>query len=502
MTTILTTFIISLALSLLLTPIIGNAGKKYGLLDIPDKRKLHTKPIPRIGGVAIFLSFMSTLLFINLFKTKLATHFIFDHQMYSFFLGGAIIFGIGLFDDFKNLSPAVKLFFQIISASAAYYGGMQINGFDLFDTTVNFGIFSYFITVFWFLLFINAVNLADGLDGLAAGLVFFVCLVMIVLLLLRDEYLIAMITVALCGSTLGFLKYNFNPATIFLGDCGSYFLGYTLAALSILGSFKSQMGAIMLIPFIALGIPLFDTLIAPIRRFIYGQRMFRPDSDHIHHRLIKMGLSHYGAVIVLYSATVLLGIMAITLVNIRDEQAGLFLVLIGVCACIIVHKLGYFKYFAINKVKGWFKDIGSEIGITKERRSFLNLQVNIIESKDILDLWDNSCIAIEEISFDMAEIYFDEITGFNKSFEESGIVWLKFGFTNFNLTKNFLKIELPLLDSKNNYLGKLCLYKDLKSEKMKENTLRRVELLKNTMIRGIETQLNKKLKKTERSVDD
>ena len=220
--------------------------------------------------------------------------------------------------------------------------------------------------------------------------------------------------------------------------------------------------------------------------------MFRPDSDHIHHRLIKMGFTHYGAVIVIYAFTIILCILSIILVNIRDEQAGLILVLICVCACIIVQKLGYFNYFALNKVKGWFKGIGSEIGITKERRSFLNLQVNIIDSKDISDLWKNACIAIEEITFDMAEIYFDESTGFHKNLNESCIVWLKYGFTNLNFTKNFLKIELPLLDNNKNYLGKLCLYKDLKTGEINDNTLRRVELLRNTVIRGIEKLLKKK----------
>jgi len=357
MTTILAVFIISLTISLVLTPFITKVGIRYGLLDMPNERKIHKFPVPRIGGIAIFSSFISTLIIINLFNSSIISLFSINHQMLSFLLGGIIVFGIGIYDDIKSLRASVKLFFQILGASIAFSGGLQIDGFDIFSTTVSFGLFSYFITVFWFLLFINAVNLADGLDGLAAGIVFFACLVMIILLIIRGEYLVAMITAVLGGATLGFLKYNFNPASIYLGDGGSYFLGYTIAALSIMGSFKSQVSAVMLLPLVALGVPLFDTLIAPIRRFVYGNKLFRPDSDHIHHRLIKKGLTHYGAVIVIYATTFILCLLALILVNIRDEQAGLILIMLGFCAFIIIQKLGYFEYFAVNKIMTWLRGI-------------------------------------------------------------------------------------------------------------------------------------------------
>jgi len=492
MTTLLTIFIISLFSSLILTPVARYIGNNFGLVDIPDDRKVHTTPIPRIGGLAIILSFIISLLIINLFDTTVISLFVLDYKMYTFLLGAFIVFGIGLFDDFRNLGPTEKLLFQIIAASTAFYGGIQINGFHLFGTSIEFGIFSYFITVFWFLLFINAVNLADGLDGLAAGIVLFVCLIMVVLLTMRQMYLIAMITAALGGSTLGFLRYNFNPASIFLGDGGSYFLGYTLAALSIMGAFKSQISAIMLIPFIALGVPLFDTLIAPIRRFVYGQNMFRPDSDHIHHRLIKKRLSHHGAVIVIYAATFILFILAIILVNIRNEQIGLFLILVGICAFIVVQKLGYFEYFAVDKVVGWFRDVGDEIGISNERRSFLSQQVNICNSENLSDLWKNTCIALERLTFDMAEIHYNELTGLKPVENGLELSWLKDSFTSLNITKSFFKLELPLLNINNDHLGTLFLYKDLKAGSMDAFTLRRVELLRRTLIRSIEKLISEK----------
>ena len=167
-------------------------------------------------------------------------------------------------------------------------GGLK---FDMFGMGLEFGVFSYLITLFWFILFINAVNLADGLDGLAGGIICFVASVMVILSILNDNYVVAMMFTALSGSVLGFLRYNFNPASIFLGDGGSYFLGYMIAALSILGNVKHQVGAATMIPILALGVPLFDTILSPLRRFVKGRKMFHPDDGHVHHRLIRMGFS-------------------------------------------------------------------------------------------------------------------------------------------------------------------------------------------------------------------
>ncbi|MFC1859661.1 MraY family glycosyltransferase [Thermodesulfobacteriota bacterium] len=410
MTTILTIFSASLILSLLLTPLVGKLGIKFGAIDIPRDRKVQKRSIPRTGGLAVFLSFVLALILSQFIKTNISGLLILDRQNIFLFIGAIICFGTGLFDDFKRLGPAIKFLFQTLGASVAFYGGIQIGGINLFGIDIQPGLFSYFFTVFWFVLFINAVNLVDGLDGLAGGVVVFASTVMVILSVLREDYLTALFFSALGGSVLGFLRYNFNPATIFLGDGGSYFLGYAVAGFSILGSVKTQVGAAMLIPLIALGVPLFDTILSPIRRWVRGRQMFQPDSDHVHHRLVEMGMTAQKAVWIIYATTFFLCVMAVIFINIRDERAGLFLIVLGVGGIIFVRKLGYLEYFGTDKVYGWFKDVSDATGFSHDRRSFLNIQMEIAQSESIEELWSNASLAFKKLGFDMAEMSVKAIT--------------------------------------------------------------------------------------------
>ena len=326
MTTILFTFILALGLSLLLTPLAKKLGIKLGAMDMPSDRKMHHSPIPRTGGLAIFVAAMVTVGLTWLLKTSVSELMVIDGKVLFFLAGAVVVFGTGLFDDFHRLGPWMKFAFQIIGASLAFAGGVNVGGFSLFGMHIHLGVLNYGLTVFWFLLFINAVNLVDGLAG---GIVVFASLVMVLLSILRQEFVIALYFAIISGSVLGFLRYNFNPASIFLGDGGSYFLGYAIAGLSIMGSAKSQMGAAIAIPILALGVPLFDTILSPLRRFVRGHRMFSPDSGHIHHKLIRMGLTTKKAVWTVYSITALLCLAAIIVTNLRDEPAGLFLIILG-----------------------------------------------------------------------------------------------------------------------------------------------------------------------------
>ena len=329
MTTLLFTFFLSCFLSLILTPLCAKIGVKAGAVDMPGGRKIHTGATPRTGGIALFLSFNMALFIVGLFQTKVASLLILDQKFIYFLIGAAICFFIGIIDDFYSLRPKIKLLFQIVAASVAYFGGIRIGSFELFGMAVDFGPFGYFFTVFWFVLFINAINLIDGLDGLAAGLVFFTAAVMVFLAIFGKNYRMAMLFSILAGINLGFLRYNFNPATVFMGDAGSYFLGFTIAGLSIMGSLKSQVGAITMIPLLSLGVPLFDTIVSPLRRFIMGKKLFSPDDEHVHHRMLKLGFSVKNAVLLIYVITIFLCAIAIVLVNIRNERAGLFLIILG-----------------------------------------------------------------------------------------------------------------------------------------------------------------------------
>ncbi len=483
MTTILATFCVALVLSLILTPLAGRLGIRFGAMDEPAERKVHVKPIPRTGGLAIFVVFVLTLVISSLFNTNISNLLELDRQIIFFFGGAIICFGIGLFDDFRRLGPKVKFSFQITAATVAYWGGIHIGGFNLFAVYIKVGLFSYLITVLWFILFINAVNLVDGLDGLAGGIVVFASVIMVILCILREDYLTALFFTALGGTALGFLRYNFNPATVFLGDGGSYFLGYAVAGLSIMGSVKSQVGAAMLIPLLALGIPLFDTFLSPLRRFVRGKRMFLPDNGHIHHRLLNKGLTTKKAVLFIYLLTFCLCISALVMVNMRDEQAGLFLVVLGAGAIIFVRKLGYFEYIASDKLYGWFKDLTDDVGIRRERRSFLSRQIDTGRSETLEELWQNIIMALGMLEFDMARLHLNSKNPSDTNVQKQ-LVWTRDGFDQSNyLSKECLfKLEVPLLNDKNKNFGTLCLVKDLQRDAISHYTLRRVEHLRRTVV--------------------
>jgi UDP-GlcNAc:undecaprenyl-phosphate GlcNAc-1-phosphate transferase len=483
MTTILATFSVALILSLILTPLVRWLGIKFGAMDEPDERKIHVKPMPRTGGLAIFAVFILALIISSFFNTNISNLLVLDRPMVFFMVGAVICFGIGLFDDFRRLSPKIKVLFQIIAASIAYWGGIHIGGFNVFSVYLKVGLLSYFITVFWFIFFINAVNLVDGLDGLAGGIVVFASVIMVILSILREDYLTALFFTALGGSALGFLRYNFNPATVFLGDGGSYFLGYAVAGLSIMGSVKSQVGAAMLIPLLALGIPLFDTLLSPLRRFMRGKRMFQPDNGHIHHRLVDMGLTTKKTVLLIYILTFFLCIAAVIMVNMRDEQAGLFLIVLGAGAVIFVRKLGYFEYIASDKIYGWFKDLTDEAGISRERRSFLSLQIDTSRSENLEELWKNMTLALEMLEIDMAELHLNSKNSIDTKVQKQ-LVWTRDGFDRSNdiCKECLLKLELPLMNSKGKNFGTLWLIKDLQRDTISHYTLRRVEHLRRTVV--------------------
>lgn len=309
MTTIITIFCISLALSLLLTPLVTKLLGKYHLVDMPSERKIHESPIPRAGGIAICLAFYLPFALLMLFyRTNIFDLLFQEPRVIYIVLGSLLAFGLGLWDDIRSLRPRLKFAVQIVVALTAYAGGIRIEAIGLPGMPFWYlGWLSLPATVLWILLVINAINLSDGIDGLAAGITFFVCIILLVLSVLGEEFLTALGLAALGGATLGFLRYNFSPATIFMGDCGSYFLGYMLATMSILGSLKTQAAVTILIPMIAMGIPLMDVIWSAIRRFLLGKRVFLADDGHFHHRLLKLGLTQRRSVLILYAGTIGMG---------------------------------------------------------------------------------------------------------------------------------------------------------------------------------------------------
>jgi len=476
-------FIISFAIALALTPVARWLGMSCGALDMPGKRKSHTRPIPRIGGLAILASlllsvFLCSLLFTNVFDTLCWT----SQRVYYVF-GGLLIFSAGFFDDFKRLTPRTKFFFQILAASLAFYGGVRIEhilGFQVGG--IYFNLLSWAITVFWFLLFINAINLIDGLDGLAAGITFFAVLAMAFLAAVKGDYLLAIKFAILCGVLLGFLFYNYNPASIFLGDGGTYVIGYTIAALSIIGSVKSTAGAAFLIPLVVLGVPVFDTILAPVRRFLSGKNIFRADDEHIHHKLLQKGIKSKNVVLILYGTTCALCFLAIVMINLRDSLAALVLGVLAVLALLFVRKLGYFEYLFMDRIYGWFRDITDATRHTSYDGSFLDLQAEIKKSDNMDSFWDNLCKAFEFMQFDAAELHVMKRSDPASAKPGIPLTWQ----TGNVAEKGMMSIEISV-GAGNPVTVRLVLLKNLAAENIRPFTIRRVKLLRQSM----EEALNK-----------
>jgi UDP-GlcNAc:undecaprenyl-phosphate GlcNAc-1-phosphate transferase len=502
MTPIALLFAAALGLSLVLTPFARWVGRRCGILAMPEARNIHLTPMPRSGGLGLFLTFMACVPLAALVLPEAATAVLFGRTMGYVLLGGVLIFAVGFADDKWTLPPKAKLLAQVAAASVAYYGGARIASFALPGLfVIQFDISSYLVTVFWFVLLINAINLIDGLDGLAAGVVFFGSAVQAVLAVMRAEPHTAALFAVLAGATLGFLRYNFNPASLFLGDGGSYFLGYMLAALSVSGSVKSQVGATLLMPVIALGVPLLDTITAPLRRFLRGRDMFEPDKRHVHHKLLSRGWSQRQVVLFLYGITIFLALSALVLVNLRNAPAGVFLLVVGAALVLLVRKAGYCSYFAVDKILGWLRDVSDDTGLARGRRSFLHHQIEISQALDIGELWTRMTEALEHLRFDLAEMVLSgDGAGSCRLAPHPPEVAAADGPPVFRWRREgalvsdrellcspaVMKLELPLLTKAGQPLGALWLVKDVAQDPINEFTLRRVENLRRTVTAALE----------------
>ncbi len=318
----------ALVVSYLMSPLVKSFAYKIGAIDVPkDSRRMHKKPVPRLGGLAIFLGFMvSLLIFVPI-----------DHQLRGILLGATIIVVLGVVDDISPLRAYFKFVVQIAAALIAVYHGVVVNVLsnpNVFsgDAYWSLGWASIPITVLWIVGITNSVNLIDGLDGLANGVSTISAVTMLVIALLVSEGQTALIMAALAGACLGFMPFNKNPAQMFMGDTGSTFLGYILATISIQGLFKYYAIISFAVPFLILGLPMFDTLFAIVRRLAHGQNPMSPDRGHIHHRLIDMGLNQKQAVAALYVVSSILGLSAVVLTASGAMRAMIFLLALAVVA--------------------------------------------------------------------------------------------------------------------------------------------------------------------------
>jgi UDP-GlcNAc:undecaprenyl-phosphate GlcNAc-1-phosphate transferase len=314
-------FVLAFILAFSATPIAKKVAFKTGAVDVPrDNRRMHKKPIARLGGLAIVSSFMVSIFFYIIANNFDGSSFLTIDRKFWGFIGGAFIITIlGAIDDAKQLDAKVKLVFQLLAAFLVVYTGTRIeiltNPFSNRGFSELVPLISYPLSILWIVGITNAINLIDGLDGLAAGVSSIASLSLFFVSVISGEFSTAVITAALAGATLGFLPYNFNPAKIFMGDSGALFLGYTLSVVSVQGMLKQYAAIAIAIPLLVLGLPLFDTLFAILRRIMQGKSPMEADRGHLHHRLIDMGLSHKQSVVVMYIASTALGLCAIVLAD-------------------------------------------------------------------------------------------------------------------------------------------------------------------------------------------
>ena len=329
-------FILKVGLALLtaavlafaVTPLVKKLAQKVGAIDVPtDGRRMHHTPIPRMGGLAIFIAFLtSVLIFAKI-----------DTEVRGILLGAVIIVILGVLDDIITLHALLKFLVQILAAILVVLQGCRIEHFMGFQLPQWL---SYPVSVVWIVAITNAVNFIDGLDGLAAGVCAISAGAMLVVALLVADFTSAVMLAAIVGACTGFIPYNFNPAKIFMGDTGSTFLGFMLSTISIYGLFKMYAIISFAVPFLVLGLPIFDICFAVIRRVSKGQSPMHADRGHVHHRLIDMGFSQKQAVAIAYMLSAILGMAAVVLTNDGEMQALVF-----ITAVVVVGAIGFWVIF-------------------------------------------------------------------------------------------------------------------------------------------------------------
>ena len=348
-------FLLAFIISFMATPYTIKIAEKVGAVDIPkDKRRMHKKAMPKFGGPAVILGFLVSVIYLIIVMNIENTINLFSYEQYGIkllgmLLGIIVVSVICIIDDIKTIKPITKLTGQLIGAIIVVSFGIRINDINLpFLSTYELKeTFSIIITILWIVGVTNAINLIDGLDGLSSGISVISAVSLLIIFVLNGSPLIAIILIAaLAGALVGFLPFNFSPAKTFIGDTGSNFLGFSLSIISILGMAKTYTLAVIVLPLIVLGLPIFDTLWAIIRRLIKGKSIkaiFKADKGHLHHRIVAKGFSQKQAVLILYGISAAFGIFAVILIDSGIWKAVSFLLMV-----IVALALGY-KNFKMEK---------------------------------------------------------------------------------------------------------------------------------------------------------
>jgi UDP-GlcNAc:undecaprenyl-phosphate GlcNAc-1-phosphate transferase len=348
---------VAMTISWLGTPIVLRLAEHVGAIDRPDERKIHIRPIPRLGGVAVFVAFILALLVQAVVNSEVSSSWVMQREGITFFVALLFMFLLGIWDDMKTLKAIEKLFVQIILSSLVYAAGFRVSNIphSMIASLTQIGAIDFLITTLWIVGVTNAINLIDGLDGLASGVSSIASMTIFTVSLINGDPATAIVAIMLAGALVGFLRYNFYPAKIFLGDSGSLFVGFALAVLAIQCSRQAFSEHVLTVPILVLGVPIVDTLLAMVRRFLKSflpkqqgsdsllttlKSIFSPDRSHVHHRLIARGLSHMRAVLLLYLVSFGLGFGAIA-IRVSNNNSSLILLVICIGLVLGVAQLRY-----------------------------------------------------------------------------------------------------------------------------------------------------------------
>ncbi len=455
-------FAFSLALSVVATREVRDLATRRGWVYAPqDGRHVHQAPLPRLGGVAIFLAFSVSL------GTWLALSFLFPHlvaglapaTLLRIYVPACLIFCLGIYDDLRGASPYLKFAVQAIAAVMLFAGGMRI-----LDLPLIFGAHSlpWFVglplTVLWVVAVTNAFNLIDGLDGLAAGSALFSTMVFFIVSLVTQSWLGSLISVTLAGAILGFLRFNFNPATIFLGDSGSLFIGFMLSALALAGAQKAPTFVAVAIPVVSFGLPILETLLSILRRLIGGRPIFTADREHIHHKLLQMGFSHRQVVIVLYAVSGIFAMLSLFLLWPTGSTLGLVLAVVGTGIWMGVQHLNYLEFGELRRVAQRTMDQRQiVINNLSVRRAIeeLKLAGNFDQLRSIL------VAAFESNDFDAFELQLNPLHLDQAISAESALHlhWSKFPHMAAISSQPLWKLTLDLVTTSNQRRGSLVVYR-------------------------------------------
>ena len=398
-------YIGAMLLALIATPQVVRFAHSWRVFDRPGTRRVHSAPVPRLGGVAIFVALVIPVAVLQFFDVEFTRSLhdpsapVSQAHVLALLITGGFIFAVGLVDDLVGMGVRTKLVAQITAAAIACAMGIRIDSIGLSGLTIiEFGWLAWPLTILWIVSITNAVNLIDGLDGLAAGISLIACGVMLVFAIHTQNVSMIVLMSAMLGSLTGFLFFNFNPARIFLGDCGSMFLGYFLSTASVMCATKSAALVALALPAVALGLPIFDTLFSMLRRALERRSMFAADRKHIHHRLIDMGLHHRHAVIIMYAITALAAGIGMLMILVSDV-AGLALILIGA----LLPSLLIFRAVGAMRIREAFSTFQRNRSLAREakgqRRDSEEMRLRLQEAETLDQWWKVVRRAAREMGF-------------------------------------------------------------------------------------------------------